>query len=756
MLLRTLAVTGKDGLFGRRFTDPIGLVHLLTGLNDAGKSTRIVAIAAGLRGLATSARDVSRPYIGEDRPQASVTLSFDQGQLTRDLAPSGGKAVDEANGQVAALLGTLPTRWDLEDFARATDAGRQQVLNAVITAGGLIGSWSVKRVVAELTAEVGTSDLERDPLDEVLNACGTPRQPETEDGEERADAASWEASHWDATSPDGWLTEAKAWYGPGKGSAFTTENAAASAAEAAAGIHPADIEPPTGTRWQAEARVTELLAERDEALAALRVVEVAIEAAAQRGRDEARHIEAVQLAVAEVEEAEAAVFHARTADAAAVKAADETHGQRLAIVEAEKKRAEDSLAAFRLLPVPDTSEALGTLEIARAELTGAGQELAAASAALTASVESGGALRTAKDGAAAALAALVALAENLGETGCRHCGGRDPADLTARIDIARAVALEAEQALAVALREHAPIKSADIQARASHRLAEDDVRSAEGALAEAKRVVQDHAARLSALEAEVANTAKAHADFPASSTPTATLPAAQERVVRARAAQVQAEAAITTWQAETSTALPVGDAEHCKSAVAIVDGLLKEAKALVEAHRAHDQREADRQAAIGASARAAARLARVKAIGKAVDGLREQLAQAAFGPIAESVTGFLGACGLDDRFYIDDASTFGLVRRGKRISFYALSDSSRALVGAALAVTFAGQSKSRWPVVMIDRLEAVDPERVGGVLAGLVKLQASGQIAQAICAMRYSGVYDAPAGVTVQRVGGAT
>lgn len=118
-------------LKGQKRAFDLSGVDLLVGPNGSGKTTALLAIIAGLRGLAESPGDLVRPYIGPDR-EGSVELVFDTGTVVRDLSETRTKAALKAGIEAERIAGEHLVRWDLADFATATESAREALLRRVL------------------------------------------------------------------------------------------------------------------------------------------------------------------------------------------------------------------------------------------------------------------------------------------------------------------------------------------------------------------------------------------------------------------------------------------------------------------------------------------------------------------------------------------------------------------------------------------------------------------------------------------------
>lgn len=145
--------TVSGSLKGAAFSEPIPTCVVYAGPNGTGKTTRLLAISAGLRGVRESmpgAASVEKgklalqsgEYLGPDRVEATVRLDFDDGSLTRDLSVMRGRGRIQTDLVADALVGPAGIRYDLSDFERASDATRAAILRGCLS----IGSWPWSQV----------------------------------------------------------------------------------------------------------------------------------------------------------------------------------------------------------------------------------------------------------------------------------------------------------------------------------------------------------------------------------------------------------------------------------------------------------------------------------------------------------------------------------------------------------------------------------------------------------------------------------
>jgi hypothetical protein len=99
---------------------------------------------------------------------------------------------------------------------------------------------------------------------------------------------------------------------------------------------------------------------------------------------------------------------------------------------------------------------------------------------------------------------------------------------------------------------------------------------------------------------------------------------------------------------------------------------------------------------------------------------------------------------------MESEADWGAVVDGVQVHWIQLSDGERAVCAVALARAFASASRSPWPVVLLDRLEAVDADRRAGLLRALVSYGV-----QVVAAMRADTREECPTvdGVNVQWMG---
>lgn len=225
MRLRKIIVAGADGLKGQTFEQPLSGCDIFVGPNGSGKSTRLAAVMAGLRGLATTPTDAEREYLGPELPAATVTLEFDNGRaVARDLSVGRGKAADLASALADEIAGPHLVRWDLGDFVRGTDAARTKLLDRV----GSASTWTRERAVAWLRDHLSLAEGQAHEIDRLTKPSK-------------------------AATVDAWLVGAI----EAAREAFTTANAAAKQSTMAADVQAAERRnrPPAADLGEARARL---------------------------------------------------------------------------------------------------------------------------------------------------------------------------------------------------------------------------------------------------------------------------------------------------------------------------------------------------------------------------------------------------------------------------------------------------------------------------------------------------------------------
>jgi hypothetical protein len=655
MRLLQIDVCGEDGLKGRNFREQLSGCDVFCGPNGIGKSARLIAIQAAIQGLAETPADAVRAYLGPDLPDATVELLFErdgeQVCFTRDLhAKQATKEAKIRNAQAADLVGSAPTRWDLDDFAKATDGGRRQVLDAVCRAAGALGDWTGLRVRTELQECEEAAPAVRDLLELY------PLQDVDDLGAWLPTALNWAREEYTKTNA-------------------AQKQAAGHAAEAA------------------KAAEVAVDGDLEEARAALAVAEDA-----RRSGGELVAAAEAQRRLVLAHKAEGDLRHQSVARA---------KSEYTAAAEANTKASDEVVAAggrlsaaMQLAPPEDRTPEL------RAKVAEAKARLDTMKRSTTTARDGLSAARQGETRARGYVETIRKLAQATSEAGppvCAHCGGADPLGLAAGIDLAQEAVGQAAQAVEDAA---ARLKIAEVRERQATML----VDAATGELTMAQ-VALSSRVQVAPLEEEAKRAG-------------ARLLATREAQDRAGIRLNEAEKELAAWSKRPAPTEPEGVAVDLVE----LDRAVRDARAVVEAHVRHAEvvRQAERAQLAADSATAAWDATR--ALGAELKRLQGEIAQAAYRPICETAGVLLDRAGLAWQIEIRSESDLGARIDGTYRPLWALSDSERALVGMSLAVAFARLSDLPWKACIVDRLEALDGERLPRVLTALGQLVAEGWI----------------------------
>ena len=398
--LTSIKVNGKDGLKGWTGEEPVAPVQIFAGPNGRGKTTRLLALTAGLRGLADSQADTTRDYIGPDAPNVVVTLGFERDQkrvtLTRILSVTKTTTTEHkvSTERALAIVGPTVSRWDLGDFA-ASDKARKDILDGVVRAGGAAGAWTAERVREHLMGALEVEEIVKgEPLWHLYD---------------EHDATELSPAEWLAAAIGTATTEGT------KANWYTVSNAKRTEAEATARTAAAKLEEeaPTGTLADARLRVSGLEGELREVQTALDVADQSARAVKQRGEREAVLVRALADAQDAKERAELAIQPALVRVRGAEVQVTATFGK----------------AEAATLAATTAHAALPALVAAADDARAAKGEAAKAHAA-----------------AEAGVATLARLVESAGGN-CRHCDGVDPIGLAEQLATAREAVVPIAEAL---------------------------------------------------------------------------------------------------------------------------------------------------------------------------------------------------------------------------------------------------------------------------------------------------------------------
>lgn len=618
-------------LKGRDFDEQLAGVDLFLGPNGSGKSSRLLAVTAGLYGISDSPTPSNsrQEYLGPERPEALVTLLWEDGTpLVRNLSQGPRtKAGQNADARASMLAGEALVRWDLADFARASEGDRAKLIERVCTAGGAAGGWDEARIRSCL----------RDELDLPLDGNGSAQVPTGHPLLDLVRAVSF------AGRPVGeWLARALEWARGEYTAANAAQRETAHAAEAAERALQA---PAPGGDLPAKRREVEDLERQD------RAAGDALAGAEARAR--------------------------QAGDAAA-------EGERLA--QAVGRAQDDVRVTSGRLAGLLTDEPVSVL----ADATAADQ---LAATALGLADRAAREARSKADAAHAACVTLEDLAGKAGANACIHCGAVDPLDLQARVQ-----------------------EASDLADAAG-----DTADDCDAAVTLARRALQR--ATDAVLRARERDTLVTQA--------TAAEGAARKRLA-------EAEAALGAWQERQAAApaAPGGDLEQLRADRAALAERLRVARGHVEALVRRETLATQHQRAVAMREKARARFDNVKALGEALKALQARVAADAYGPLQDSANRFLLEAGVPLVVLFRSAADFGAVLANETyVPYWSLSDSERALVGAALAVAFARLSRAPWVAVLLDGLERLDADRLPGVLRALAALRSRGEIDNAVLAL---------------------
>ena len=704
--LQSIEVKGRDGVKGWTGRVTLGGCDSVTGPNGAGKSLLLLALDAGLHGLATSDTDTltvakdgtvqpERAYLGE-LPDATVVLTFDTGApLVRKLSEGPRtKGAKVASQRAATLVGEGLVRWDLGDFSRAGSAARKAVFDQVLRVGGAGASWTGDRVLGGLCERL---DL---PLVDVLGGEG----PLCDLIEQRP---------LDGAGVADWLQGAVALVGPGEGTWYTTSNKAAGEAVVAVDAAQAalDQELPPGTLQQARQRVADL----EDRLGVLR----------EEG--------------ATAQQRQRAVVTRETRTGELVAAVDAAQG-RLDTARLAYRDAQATLTGLR----GDTATLRAAVDEAQADLEAAGEKVSVSkvrvlTAISTAAQESGKATAL-----SARVETLAGLVSGVGGSICRHCGEVDPLGLTEQLTESR---VERDAAQVVADKAAGFLSTMERfrdSAQSKHTLAGERRATAGEAL-------RRNADQITSQEAAVKRAASAVDEAEDA------VKAAEDRLTAHQAEVVDTgSGSLDTIKAEADAlkALLGDEKEPAKDT----------ARWTRNEHQAAVDRSAKLQAAIADREQKALRFEQTKALSAALKDIQSQVARDAYGPVCGAAQELLDECGAGLRVEIRSESDFGAhvdpavwparhLSREVYVPWWALSGAQRALVGVALAVAFARLGGSPWPAVVLDDFEHVDSRHRDRVIAGLSGMVASRRLANVLIGMVAEERPEEAEGVTLHWLG---
>lgn len=457
-----------------------------------------------------------------------------------------------------------------------------------------------------------------------------------------------------------WLEAAQKW----ADAAFTKANAAKTQSEAAAKSGEGDGEDvPPGFRADHEAEVSRLEKEIQELNEALSTLTATTSLSAAHAREGQGLTDAL------------------------IRAEQAQEAARL------KKEAAEAAMAIVSQSLEEKQAAVATLQASLSEASTAWKDTEDWVAGERLVVERTAAQRSSAVGA---VATLQALAQSM-DGACRHCSGEDPLGMGEKLEAALLLQEEADAAAQVA---HQNLQIA---------------------LGAAKSQTEQCSAVETALQAARNEAVMAGGE---ARIKTMALDQAVAALAQSQKTMVEATDALAAWQARQeesagSTSL-FGDADSLTAQRDGFQSALAVAKAQVLEHVRVEEREKMRLQRVAAREESATTWRLTKDLKTALVALAALLAQEAYRPLEVAANAFLAEAKADLEIKFHSEADFGASSGaiGYR-NFWCLSDSSRALMGAALSVAFARIHQSPWPAVILDRLESISETYLHGVLTAL-------------------------------------
>jgi hypothetical protein len=181
-----------------------------------------------------------------------------------------------------------------------------------------------------------------------------------------------------------------------------------------------------------------------------------------------------------------------------------------------------------------------------------------------------------------------------------------------------------------------------------------------------------------------------------------------------------AQAALDAFLGEHGEVAEVDTSRAEQRATAAKHALLR----AQDEHRAAARREdRDRSYMAAIEAREVAKVAwdDAKALVAGVRSAQEALSMLALADLQREATDLLGALGFDWVVSIKGPSNFSVEKGGATVSYWGLSRSERAIVGAAMAYAVAVVTDSPARLIVLDDLECIDPDRLERLLSFMVE-----------------------------------
>ena len=671
--LTTLTVTGRDGFKGWTGTVKLHGCDVFAGPNGTGKSTRLEAIVGGLRGLSRKAGPGPGVYVGP----------------TSARPRSAKVRLDWNDGQ------SLARDLSVVQGKKATEANIQ----ADMLVGPHVTRW-------DLGDFASSTDKARAELLKGLVGAGS----EEWDGarvwrflDERMDvkAKSRGADYplvrlqTDHGMPDDgelgpWLDSATDWAG--------TQFTAANSDKRQAGQAVKELQ--QQAREQAEAQEGGNLAQ-----------------VRQRAGEVAEDLRQLAGQIATASQAGQAVKAYQEQSQRLARAMGKA-GENLERAEGRARKAGERLqqAQERLEGLQSLDEAKSKLGAAEKATASAKEQAAASKAKLDTALQGYQTQRDTVGRAEEAVATLQALLDDVGGGVCRACGDEDPVGLRDRIDAAQARVDE----------EAAKLPKLQLRGRMTRKACERD-EQAEHDASERLRVLERHIAPLET-QHQTARSSLVRAEEMRD--------LAQSELTRCQKAAEEAELDLQAFQQEDPPQGAAGDLDTLQARQTALQQEQKELRKQGESLARNEGGEQALQQALARRDSAEKRWRAVKDLQAALAELQAEVARGAYGPILDHANRLLADADVPLRAYIEDEGDFGAEVRDKRVHFASLSDGERALVAASFAYAFAAASGSPCPMVILDRLEAIDEDRVAGFLRACRAAVEDGRIANFVGALR--------------------
>lgn len=369
-------------------------------------------------------------------------------------------------------------------------------------------------------------------------------------------------------------------------------------------------------------------------------------------------------------------------------------------------------------------EAKGRLEEAERALASSSEQVKASNAKLEAARRAHQEQRDAVGRAEEAVATLQALAQDASGS-CRECGLEDPLGLQCRIEHAQqGVDMEAAKLPRLQLRIRLATRAheRDKMAEANNSLAVQNIHSELGMTTAGHDTARANISRAQELH-----------DL------------AQAELQRCRKAAEEAELDLQAHQQDQPPQGAAGDLATLEARQAALQQEQQELRTKAETLARDEGGEQALQNALARREKAEARWKAVKALQAALADLQAEVARGAYEPITQHANRLLADAEVPLAVYIEDEGDFGAEVGDKgRVHFASLSDGERALVAASFAYAFTVAAGSPCPMMLLDRLEAIDEDRLEGFLRAVRHAVDTGALANFVGALRWRDVPEDP------------